>query len=66
MIFKRFDVENTDCISKNNIIDAMKKLGKSITEEEIEESLKEHDLTNKGQISFEEFKQMFKFDEVIK
>ena len=31
MIFKRFDVDNTDYISKQNIGDAMKKLGKQIS-----------------------------------
>lgn len=59
MIFKRFDVDNTDFISKKNIADAMKKLGKTITEEEIADSLKEHDKTHNGQISFEEFKLIF-------
>ena len=37
----------------------MKKLRKNITEEEIEDSLKEHALTPDGKISFDEFKKMF-------
>ena len=35
MIFKRFDVDNTDFISEENIIDAMKKLGRDISMEEV-------------------------------
>ena len=56
MIFKRFDVDNTDFISKANIVEALKKLVKNITEQEIEDSLSKLDLTSKDKISFEEFK----------
>ena len=56
MIFKRFDIDNRDYISKPNIVEAMKKLGKEISDVEIEEALKEHDVTLDGKISFDEFK----------
>ena len=48
MIFKRFDVDNTDYISKENIIQAMRKLGKRITMEEVEEAMNEHAITLTG------------------
>jgi calcium-dependent protein kinase len=56
MIFKRFDVDNTDYISKENLKEAMKNLGRAITSNEIEEALSTHDLTKDGKISFDEFK----------
>jgi calcium-dependent protein kinase len=59
MMFKHFDVDDTDYISKDNITEAMAKLGKVITAEEIEKSIKTHDVKKDGQISFEEFKIMF-------
>ena len=36
MMFKHFDVDDTDYISKDNIAEAMQKLGKTITAEEIQ------------------------------
>ena len=36
----------------------MRKLGKTISQQEIENALKLHDLKNDGKISFEEFKVM--------
>ena len=59
MMFKHFDVDDTDYISKDNIAEAMQKLGRVITVEEIDESLKTHDVKKDGRISFEEFKIMF-------
>lgn len=55
MIFKRFDVDNTDYISKSNIIRAMKKLGKQITLEEVDDAMDMHDINQEGNINFEEF-----------
>lgn len=52
MIFKHFDVDDTDFISKENIKEAMHKLGKQITSEEIDFSIKRHDLLRDGKISF--------------
>ena len=43
MIFKRFDVDNTDFISEANIVDAMRKLGRDITQEEVKEALENAD-----------------------
>lgn len=59
MIFKRFDVDDTDFISKENLIEAMAKMDRQITPEEVDNLLKQHDLAKDGHISFEEFKAMF-------
>lgn len=64
MIFKRFDVDNTEYISKENLIQAMRKLGKRITMEEVEEAMNEHDINLSGNINFEEFLQMFDFGKI--
>ena len=55
-IFKHFDVDDTDYISRENILEAMVKLGKDMTEEEINEAFLMHDITHDGKMSFEEFK----------
>ena len=64
MIFKRFDVDNTDYISKENIIKAMKKLGKSITIEEVGETFDTHDHNRDGGINFIEFCKIFNLGEI--
>jgi len=40
MIFKRFDVDDTDFISKENLIEAMAKMDRQITPEEVDNLLK--------------------------
>lgn len=64
MIFKRFDVDNTDYISKMNIIQAVEKLGHNITLEEVEEAIKKHDITYSGNINFTEFCLMLNLQEI--
>ena len=59
MIFKHFDVDDTEYISKDNISEAMHKMGKNITKEEIDAAILAHDIKHDGKISFEEFKLMF-------
>ena len=59
MIFRHFDIDDTEYISRDNIVDAMRRMGKNLTEEEVDESLKLHDVKKDGQISFEEFRHMF-------
>lgn len=41
-IFKYFDVDDTDSLSKDNVRDAMNKLGKKITDEELNAAFKLH------------------------
>lgn len=59
MIFRHFDVDDTDYISRENIVEAMKKMGKELTEQEVDEALNLHDITKNQKISFEEFRHMF-------
>ena len=58
-LFKNFDIDNTDFISEANLLEAFKRLGHRVNEEEISEMMKVHDLKHDGKISFEEFKVMF-------
>jgi Ca2+-binding EF-hand superfamily protein len=57
-LFKHFDVDNSDYITPDNIKEALKKVGKSISDKEISEVLQHHDLEKNGKISFDEFKVM--------
>lgn len=57
-LFSQFDVEGKNQLTKENIVDVMKKFGKEISPEEIEEILKKHDTSNDGIIQFDEFKHM--------
>ena len=62
-LFKKFDVDDTNSISKQNLIETFKRLGKNdLSEEEIDDIMKTHDVKNDGQISFDEFKVIFKDD----
>ena len=63
-LFKKFDVDDSDYISKQNLYDAFGRLGKqNIPYREVEEIIKAHDIKNDGQISFDEFKLIFKDDQ---
>ena len=59
MMFKHFDLDDQNFISKQNIEEAMGKLGKKITQMEIEETLCIHDSQKSGKITFNDFRQMF-------
>ena len=62
-LFKKFDVDDTNFISKQNLIETFKRLGKNdLSEDEIDDIMKTHDIKNDGQISFDEFKVIFKDD----
>ena len=44
-LFKKFDVDDTGYISKENLLDAFKRLGRSnLTMEEVMEMIKVHDI----------------------
>lgn len=43
-------------ITAQNIVEAMKKLGRKISAKEIKEIMEKHDYTSEGFITFEEFK----------
>jgi calcium-dependent protein kinase len=62
-LFKRFDVDDTGYISKENLMDAFKRLGRSdITLEEVTQMISVHDIAKDGQVSFNEFKKIFEED----
>lgn len=57
-IFRQFDIDGNNQITKENIKDAMQKMGNEITDEEIKEIMKKHDSSGDQAISLEEFKKM--------
>eukprot|EP00347_Sterkiella_histriomuscorum_P008716 403344026 len=57
-LFKEFDHEDIDVLTTHNIKGAMRRMGKDITNEEIEQMLKEHEIPSNGQIDFEKFKEI--------
>jgi len=57
-IYHEFDTDNTGVITTDNIITAMNKIGHSITQHELNEIMKMHDLKGDGVISKEEFRLM--------
>ena len=62
-LFKKFDVDDSGTISKENLIDAFKRLGNNnLTLEEVTEMIKVHDIDQNDVISFNEFKVIFSKD----
>jgi Ca2+-binding EF-hand superfamily protein len=59
MLFKHFDLDDKNNISKENIEEAMSQLGKKISQTELDETLSIHDSRKFGKISFDDFKKMF-------
>ena len=57
-IFQSFDIDNTKYITIQNLKDAFSKFGRSISQREIEQIMKEHDKDGDQQIDFNEFKEM--------
>jgi calcium-dependent protein kinase len=57
-LFRQFDVDNNNEITIDNIKDAMAKLGKDISNEELEEIMKRHDYSGDRALSIDEFKKM--------
>lgn len=58
MLFKQFDVDNSNLITPKNVKDALKKLGKTISQEDLVNAFDEHDTRKDGTICFQEFKEM--------
>ena len=57
-LFKQFDTDDSNVITADNILAAMEKWGRKISEQEVKELLEMHDINRNGSISFEEFKFM--------
>lgn len=51
-------MDDTGAITRDNVYRALKKLGKKLTIEEIDNAFKSHDHDNSKTICFNEFKQM--------
>lgn len=56
--FKVFDRDGDGKISKHELYLVMKALGENLTEDEVEEMIKEADINGDGEIDFFEFKEM--------
>jgi Ca2+-binding EF-hand superfamily protein len=61
-LYRQFDVDGNNIITKENIREALFKLGRDITDEELEDIMKKHDKSGDQAISMEEFKKML-FDD---
>ena len=58
-IFQQFDTDNSGTISQANIVTALSKMGHEITQVEMDEIMKKHDLEHNGVLSKDEFKAIF-------
>ena len=58
-IFHQFDTDGSGSITKENIVNAMAKIGKTVTDKEADLIMKEHDLHHDGRISYHEFELLF-------
>jgi len=58
-LFQQFDTDGSETITKENLTQAFKNMGKKLNNDEIEKILEEHDLAQNGVLDFEEFKTMF-------
>ena len=59
-MFKKFDVDDTNYITFENLKIAFARGGQEhITDEKLMEIMKKHDIDNSGNLSFEEFKLVF-------
>ena len=62
-LFKEFDHEDIDVLTKHNIKGAFLRMGRNITDEDIEQMLSEHKIEKEGYIDFEHFKEiMLEYD----
>ena len=63
-LFKHFDTDNSNFITRDDIIEAMSKCGRGVTKGDLDEIFKNHDPTHDDKISFEEFKGMFQQENI--
>ena len=65
-LFKKFDTDDTGFISKENLMDAFKRLGrKEITMFDVSGMINTHDIAKDGKISFIEFKKIFNIEDKV-
>ncbi|KAL9058245.1 MAG: hypothetical protein Q9162_001844 [Coniocarpon cinnabarinum] len=60
--FKVFDKDGSGTLSKAEVREVMRSLGENITEEELDEMMREVDLDKSGTIDFKEFMQLMSRD----
>lgn len=58
-IFNQFDTDNSGYISRENIVTALAKMGHEITQAELDDAMRKHDLEKNGIITKDEFKALF-------
>jgi len=59
-LFKKFDVDNTDYITTENLMEAFHRQGRQrVNQTELEEIIKLHDIEKNGKIDFNEFREIF-------
>ena len=61
-IFQQFDTDNSGFITRQNIKIAMEKMGRDISDEEIDNIMKEHDAGGNDQLEYDEFARIFMQD----
>ena len=59
-VFHHFDVENSGFITEQGLTEVFHREGRKLTKEQISEMMKSADPTNKGKISFDDFRQLMK------
>ena len=57
-VFKYFDLDNTETISDQNLVDLLHKSNKELTYLQAREMIREVDTENNGHIGFEDFKML--------
>ena len=57
-LYRQFDVDGNDQITRENIKEAMLKLGREITDRDLDDIMEKHDANKDGFLSMEEFKTM--------
>ena len=57
-LYNTFDVDNTGSITTKNLKDAFSKFNRDITDHEIQDIIKHHDIDKNGVIKFHEFEKM--------
>ena len=66
MLFKKFDVDGSNFITRENLISAMSKFGKKVSDEELDHIMAEHDPSGEGHITMDEFKKMMiGFEDIV-
>ena len=58
-IFNQFDTDSSGKITEENIVLAMQKLGREISQSEVLEMITKHDVNGDGALNFSEFKAIF-------